>query len=606
MRVFVTFLVLLGCLDFVPVTAHATLRISEANSIGYSVAILCDSSITFYADQDQDGWGNAMDTVIACQAPNGYVAVFGDCDDTDNQVYPAAVEVCNNQDENCDGEADEYVMIQFYRDADLDGFGDLNNMILACVEPEGFVENTLDCDDQVMTFQDIDGDGFGSEIADACGVLITGDCDDNVLLFEDLDNDGFGGIEYAACGNLVSDDCNDSDPLISPIGLEICNSIDDNCNGEVDEGVLSEYYNDADLDGFGDINVTVYACEPATGYVGNTEDCDDNLLTYADLDFDGFGGSDLVACGVNNSDDCDDSIILYADIDGDGFGSNDMDACGVFNADDCDDFNVTINPSASEFCNGIDDNCNVEIDEGVTTTYYLDADSDGFGDINVTAESCFGIVGYVDNGFDCDDNMLLYTDADSDGYGGQTLDACGVSSNSDCLDFDDSVNPNAVELCDNIDQNCNGIVDEGVLLTFYQDLDQDGYGNLNVSIQGCGIVNGYVADSSDCDDNAAQVNPGMPEIPDNNVDENCDGQIITSISEIDMTYKMYPNPANDYLVVESSQLEIGKLFLYNVTGQEVYSCFVNGKRTSIDLSRIGDGVYFIQIGQEKMRLVVSH
>jgi hypothetical protein len=479
-------------------------------------------------------------------------------------------------------------------------------MVLACTQPEGFVENTSDCDDSALTYEDLDGDGFGSEVTVACGVLVSGDCDDTMLLFEDLDNDGFGGQEYAACGMMVSDDCDDSDPTVSPAGNEICNTLDDNCNGEIDEGVLSTFYHDADLDGFGDINSIVLACEPAEGYVNNAEDCDDTQLTYIDNDGDSFGGSEWAACGVSNADDCDDNVLTYLDTDGDGFGSTNLDACGVFNFDDCDDANTEINPSVQEICNQLDDNCNIEVDENVLISFYADMDNDGFGDINNTVQACILMPGYVDNGLDCDDGQLLYSDLDSDGFGGQVLDACGVATNSDCIDFDDSVNPGAVELCDNIDQNCNGVIDEGLLLPFYQDADADGYGDINAMIEACAAATGYVSDSTDCNDADAQINPGMAEIADNNIDENCDGQIATLIAESKIEMNIFPNPAALQAVIEKSNGELGNLKVYDVMGNQVLNIMVNASRYTMETADWSNGIYLIEMGTEKYRLTVSH
>lgn len=98
----------------------------------------------------------------------------------------------------------------------------------------------------------------------------------------------------------------------------------------------------------------IYACETPAGYVGNNDDCDDQMLTYEDFDGDGFGGVSIAACGV-------------------------------ISADDCDDMNSDVNPVASEICNYLDDNCNGESDEFVQNVYYADADADGFGDAQEVA-----------------------------------------------------------------------------------------------------------------------------------------------------------------------------------------------------------------------------
>ncbi len=137
--------------------------------------------------------------------------------------------------------------------------------------------------------------------------------------------------------------------------------------------------------------------------------------------------------------------IFYADTDSDSYGDplNTVSVCDglapvgyVGNFDDCDDTNAAINPTATEVCNGYDDNCNGLVDDadpGVigVSTWFADADGDGFGDGAVSVNSCSPPGGYVDNADDCDD-----TDA--------------------------SVNPGTAEVCSNgVDDNCDGEIDEG-------------------------------------------------------------------------------------------------------------------------------------------------
>ena len=90
----------------------------------------------------------------------------------------------------------------------------------------------------------------------------------------------------------------------------------------------------------------------------------------------------------------------------------DLDGDGYLASEECDDGNTLINPSMPEICDGVDNNCDGQIDEGVTTRYFEDQDRDGFGNNGVIEEACNQPPGYVTIGSDCnDDNPDIFPGA---------------------------------------------------------------------------------------------------------------------------------------------------------------------------------------------------
>ena len=129
--------------------------------------------------------------------------------------------------------------------------------------------------------------------------------------------------------------------------------------------------------------------------------------------------------------------------------------------------------------------------------------------------------------------QIYYEDTDADGFGieSSTVMDCTVppgyaSEKGDCNDNDPNINPDVPEICDGIDNDCNMLIDDGfTFLDYFADTDGDGFGDPNVVINDCEMPTGYVLDNTDCNDNDAMVNPGEMEVCDDNIDNNCDGQI---------------------------------------------------------------------------------
>ncbi len=173
----------------------------------------------------------------------------------------------------------------------------------------------------------------------------------------------------------------------------------------------------------------------------------------------------------------------------------DLDQDGVWSDRDCDDADPDNFPGNLEFCDGADNNCNGVVDDDPydIVTWYQDADQDGYG-TDVTQAACEQPTGFVDNDEDCDD-------------------------------LDPAVYPGATEACDGTDQDCDDYVDEdveGEELRWYADSDGDGFGSPYYTEDACSQPSGHVANSDDCDDLDAEINPDGTESCDG-VDNDCDG-----------------------------------------------------------------------------------
>ena len=544
----------------------------------------CDGSVdegvvqTWYLDSDGDGQGTSATTSSACTQPSGYVANANDCLDTDANTFrgsasaesatacmtdadndgygddspvsgvtagtdcddtslatnPAATETCNGVDDDCDGTIDDGVGTTFYQDADGDGQGTSTATQTACTATvSGYVLTSGDCDDtDAFTYRGV----ANNDSATSC--------------MRDLDGDGFGDDSPTNSAVAAGTDCDDSSTGGSnyPGATEVCDSADNDCDGNIDEGVRFTYYLDGDGDDYGLTASTITACSTPSGYADASGDCDDtDSNTYpgsaerqssttcmTDADNDGYG--DLTpASGVTAGSDCDDAVATtfrgtaqfdsstacMADADNDGYGDTSAPTGGTAGTD-CDDATSSTNPGASETCNGVDDDCDGTVDDGVLFNWYQDTDGDTYGNPSVSTQSCTQPTGYVRSQTDCDDSdgntfpgsassdsaSACMTDDDGDGYG-DLNPAGGVTAGTDCDDTDSSTNPGATEACDGVDNDCNSVIDDGATSNFYRDTDGDLYGNPSSRVTACSAPSGYVTDNTDCDDADASTRPGI-------------------------------------------------------------------------------------------------
>ncbi|MCB9674340.1 MAG: hypothetical protein H6737_04440 [Alphaproteobacteria bacterium] len=328
----------------------------------------------------------------------------------------------------------------------------------------------------------------------------------------------FWGADDDGDGVLTTLDCDDADPDVRPGAPELCDGVDDDCDGLVDDVdpdvVATVYYPDLDGDGYGDDLAagTPFCAPPASGWADAQGDCDDGAASVYP------GGVEACVDGVDN--DCDglvdaadpdftaQGVEFWLDQDGDSVGTSADVYIGCSASapvgyvspslgEDCDDGNPLVSPLETEICDQLDNDCDTQIDEGLgASPFYPDVDGDGYGDSASTPTlSCAALPGTVVSGGDCDDG-------------------------------DASINPAATEVCDGVDQNCVGGVDDGLpTTTYYNDADGDGFGDADdPGTPSCAVLSGHVLSATDCDDTDEDVNPDAVEVPDDGIDNDCDGE----------------------------------------------------------------------------------
>ena len=371
-----------------------------------------------------------------------------------------------------------------------------------------FLEGYLKVDSVYTTYyRDVDGDGYGNDL------------------------DSLNAYHLPNGYSILKFDCNDNNFLINPAANEHCsNMVDDNCNGIVDEtpfmsGLIGWYPFDGNaLDSsLSDNNGVVFNAIPTTDRFDNAGKAFyfngiDSHIEFPFIDTSRFSNSLTISAWVYYSDIPVNNATIIAKPNN---GTNKDDYQIWFNGGRVHSYSsngfglapITDNPIVMAI------NTWFHISHVFNRTtgkmyLYINAEKVDSAVIN------FELLKQIENvyvGVDFDNGSLT-------GYFGGKIDEVKV--------FNLPLNENQIyhvmhdyshEICNNIDDNCNGIIDEGVKTTYYRDFDQDGFGSLNEDSLSCNLPVGYVNVTGDCNDMNNQVNPAATENCNNGIDDNCNG-----------------------------------------------------------------------------------
>ena len=394
----------------------------------------CDPVTFGTRDGDGDGFLDAR----CCNGDN----CGDDCNDTRPGTNPGQAELCDGEDNDCDGSVDEGALRTFYLDMDRDGRGDPSApTVEACFAPDGYADVAGDCDDadparheglpEVCDAGDVDENCDGvANPAELCscdagetrGCLAPGAC--------------AAGTE--ACVEGMFGMCS-----IIPVA-EACNDIDDDCDGRTDEMLRVTCYEDPDDDGYADVGAAMVEQCPASGRA-EVMGCPFQFTHRAPFggDLDCMEGDDDVYPGApelcnGGDDDCDTTadeglriVVRYIDADGDGFRGSPVDRCegdpdSVAVSEDCNETDTSVYIGATEICDGKDNNCSLGGAAAGGPDVFEDQDGDMFAPLDAL----------------CDGGPYPKTDCNDDPLTGATD------------------NPDATEICSGRDTNCNGEIDE--------------------------------------------------------------------------------------------------------------------------------------------------
>ena len=444
---------------------------SAATEICNSIDDDCDTQIdegltftNYYADVDGDGYGAGTAT-NACAQPVGYVSNSTDCNDANAAVNPAATEVCNGIDDDCNGSIEVQPAMPSSQPSTN------YNSLLAFTTAAVTAGYTISSTETFDAYNGFYANGIGSNFGVGTPTW-TADAPGNL----------YAGSGFMSTNNAEATLTLTFNPGVTAVGL---NTFVTDASFNVIPGTITVTY----LNG----STTSFSTTSASDFFGVTSNS--TLITTISI-----GGS--AAAAGTGFVTIDNLVIATGTITTPAVAL----ACYqsyVYNSNTCS-WEVTgtqpSQPSTACYQTATFNTTSCVWDvtaTGGSTTYYADVDVDGFGDASASIQgyTCLGTpAGYVTDATDCNDNNA-------------------------------AVNSAATEICNSIDDDCDTQIDEGLTFTnYYADVDGDSFG-AGTAVNACAQPVGYVLTNTDCNDNNAAVNPTATESCSTAFDDNCNGQI---------------------------------------------------------------------------------